>query len=125
MKLERILAAGENKFDFNVEVKNNTLLTSELYRDMTDTSGTPADLSYSFVYALLNAMVDIAVDKGESAGIKTIGVTGGVSYNGPISSMVKDLVESKGFQFACHNRVPNGDGGISTGQCAIALQKLV
>ena len=124
MKLERVLAAGKNKFNFNVKVKNNTLLTSELYRDLTEASGSPADLSYSFVYALLDAMVDTAAEKGDSAGIKTIGLTGGVSYNGPISSMVKDLVESKGFQFVCHSRVPNGDGGISTGQCAVALQKL-
>ena len=124
MKLERTLSAGTNKFNFNVKVKNNVILTSELYRDMTDSVGTPSDLSYSFVYALLDAMVDIAADNGELNGIKTIGLTGGVSYNGPISSIVKDMVESRGFRFVCHSRVPNGDGGISTGQCAIALQKL-
>lgn len=124
MKLERVLAAGKNKFNFDVKVKNDTLLTSELYRDLIDASGSFADLSYSFIYALLDAMVNIAAEKGESTGIKTIGLTGGVSYNGPISSMVKDLVESKGFRFICHNRVPNGDGGISTGQCAVALQNL-
>ena len=124
MKLERVLDKGSNKFSFNVDVVNNTLKTSELYREMLDAPGNPADLSYSFVYALLDKMVSIASDEGERLDIKAIGITGGVSYNAPIMRIVKTLVEEKGFNFICHNRVPNGDGGISTGQCAIALQKL-
>ena len=125
MKLERLLAAGKNNLKFKVMIKNDTLLTSELYRELVAAQGKPADLAYSFVYALLEAMVATAAEAGERQGIKTIGLTGGVSYNGPVSAIVKELVEARGFRFVCHNRVPNGDGGISSGQCAIALQKLV
>lgn len=124
MKLERLLNQGSNKFNFNVNMVNNSLKTSELYREMLDTPGNPADLTYSFIYSLLEKMVSVASDEGERLGIKTIGITGGVSYNAPISRIVKTLVEEKGFKFICHDRVPNGDGGISTGQCAIALQRL-
>ena len=40
------------------------------------------------------------------------------------SEMVEKRVEEAGLALAVHNTVPNGDGGISVGQNAIAGHKL-
>ena len=47
-------------------------------------------------------------------------VLGGVSYSDPIAKWVEETVNRRGLRFASHTRVPNGDGGISVGQNAIA-----
>jgi hydrogenase maturation protein HypF len=49
-----------------------------------------------------------------------VGLTGGVSYSGPVTAWVKEAVERRGLEFIGHERISNGDGGISTGQNAIA-----
>jgi hydrogenase maturation protein HypF len=72
----------------------------------------------------MRGLVDIAVDEAERIGVKHIGITGGVSYNKAISSMANELVEARGLRLVCHDRLPNGDGCIAVGQCAIALKWL-
>jgi hydrogenase maturation protein HypF len=34
------------------------------------------------------------------------------------------MVLAHGLEFICPERLPNGDGGISSGQCAIALRRI-
>ena len=51
-------------------------------------------------------------------------ITGGVSYDTPIVSMAEKIAAKYDKKVFCHDRVPNGDGGISTGQAAIALHRL-
>ena len=47
-----------------------------------------------------------------------------VSVNNAISRMFKDMVISSLHLTAMHKDVPNGDGGISVGQAAIALRRI-
>jgi len=79
-----------------------------------------ADLARSFVECVVFQMVDIAADRAESEGIRKIGLTGGVSYNLPICEMAIRRIQERGLEPLLHDRIPNGDGGISAGQNAIA-----
>jgi hydrogenase maturation protein HypF len=65
-------------------------------------------------------MVDIAADRAEQEGIRRIGLTGGVSYNVPICEIAIRRIRERGFEPLLHDRIPNGDGGISAGQNVIA-----
>jgi hydrogenase maturation protein HypF len=85
-----------------------------------ETDGQKADLAASFVRTLVQGITDHTCDLAEHEGLKQVGLTGGVSYSGPITAWVKEQVERRRLEFVGHERIPNGDGGISTGQNAIA-----
>ena len=77
--------------------------------------------SFNFAQRYLNFSSLIV---SENKGIKSIGLTGGVSYNIPISDMVEKNVRKTDLKLIIHNNIPNGDGGISIGQNAIIGHKL-
>ncbi|MHC1610966.1 MAG: carbamoyltransferase HypF [Candidatus Methanospirareceae archaeon] len=127
MKLERYLARGEAEYEFETSVERRTnrkvLLTLPLFDQLAEykirTERDKANIAYSFVFALIKGMVEIATEACDSTGIPAIGITGGVSYDVPIVKMAEMLVRERGVGFLTHNRIPNGDGGISAGQNAI------
>ncbi len=126
MKLERYLAEGTSTYEFatSVERKDRKIvMTLPLFDQLAEcrisTEKDKADIAYSFVYALIKEMVEIAADACGSTGIPYIGLTGGVSYDVPIVRMAEELVKEKGLKFLTHDKIPNGDGGISAGQNAI------
>jgi hydrogenase maturation protein HypF len=121
MKLERHMEIDRWSGKFNLERKGDTIMTLPLFEQLFETKGKDADIIYSCVRTILLGLVDIACEEAERERIKRIGLTGGVSYNHTISNITRELVKSRGFEFVCHDGVPNGDGGISVGQCAIAL----
>ncbi|MDH7517847.1 MAG: carbamoyltransferase HypF [Candidatus Thermoplasmatota archaeon] len=130
MKLERYLALGKPKYSFDTEVKNGVVGTTDLFREVEEKIKTPftetqkADIAYSMVKSIVDKLVEIAVENAKENSIKTIGLTGGVSYNIPINEMVEKQVNKAGLKLIVHNRVPNGDGGISIGQNVIVGHKL-
>jgi len=130
MKLEKYLANGKAKYSFDVKVKNGIVGTTDIFRQLDEKVKKPisekqkADLSHSMIKSIIDNLSDIAIQHAESEGIKHIGLTGGVSYNLPITEMVEKRVEERGLSLAVHNTVPNGDGGISVGQNAIAGHRL-
>jgi len=87
MKLERYLARGEPKYEFETHVENKDrkiVRTLPLFDQLADYGGVStgkkkADLAYSFVFALVKEMVEIAADACVGADIACIGITGGVS----------------------------------------------
>ncbi|MCX6795874.1 MAG: carbamoyltransferase HypF, partial [Candidatus Falkowbacteria bacterium] len=125
MKLEKYLTNGSAKYSFDIEVKDGTVGTSDLFRQIEEkvkppfTESQKANISYSMVKTIVDKLVEIAVENAENNGIKNIGLTGGVSYNIPITEMVERQVKKAGLKLIVHNRVPNGDGGIAVGQNAI------
>jgi hydrogenase maturation protein HypF len=126
MKLERYLAHGEPTYTFETTVEaadRKIVRTLPLFDQLADyrisTEREKANVAYSFVQTLLQELVEIAADVCESTGVQTIGITGGISYDLPIVRMAERLVKDKGFTFLTHNRVPNGDGGVSVGQNVI------
>ena len=130
MKLEKYLAIGEPKHSFDVEVKNGIIGTVDLFKQLDQKIDKPltekekADYVHSMVKTIADSLSDIAIEHAERKGIKTIGITGGVSYNIPITEMVEKQVNKSSLKLVVHNRVPNGDGGISIGQNAIIGYKL-
>ncbi|MDI6707899.1 MAG: carbamoyltransferase HypF [Candidatus Thermoplasmatota archaeon] len=130
MKLEKYLDVGKPKYNFKAELKNNTVITTELFRQLSYyakeslADNKKADLAYSFVKSLVEALASIAVEKAYENNIECIGLTGGVSYNIPITELCRKFVEKKSLKFVTHSTVPNGDGGISIGQNVIAGYKI-
>jgi hydrogenase maturation protein HypF len=127
MKLERYLAQGELRYDFETQVETRdrmivrTLpLFDQLLEYQVRTEQDKADIAYSFLHALLTPLVELAADACTRSGTNAVGLTGGVSYDLPIVRMAEALVKAKGLTFLTHERIPNGDGGISVGQNVIA-----
>ena len=132
IKLERWLEAGrpEVRFDLEfrrdgkVEVAQTVPMLSQLMALEPGSDRERADAAASFVRTLVSGLADRACDRASSEGLRQVGLTGGVSFSGPVTAWVKEAVEARGLEFVGHELVPNGDGGISTGQNAIAGARL-
>lgn len=128
IKLEKWLEVGRPnvKFDLefsargDLEIAKTLPMFEQLLELNIDTDSARADAAASFVSTLVKGIADRACDHAERAGLKQVGLSGGVSYSGPITAWVKEAVERRGLEFVEHERIQNGDGGISTGQNAIA-----
>jgi hydrogenase maturation protein HypF len=126
MKLEKYLAVGSPRYPLSVTLKDNTVEVGDVFRQLDEQLRRPlsendkADAAVSLVKAIVDALTDIAVRHARHVGIQTIGLTGGVSYNIPITEMVQQRVADARLEFLVHRNVPNGDGGIAVGQNAIA-----
>jgi hydrogenase maturation protein HypF len=121
MKLERYLERGKPTFEMAAEVRDGVVQTIPLFAQLFESEGRKEDLAISFVKALLGSLVDIACLEADSKGLGSIGLTGGVSYNATVCRLTKEIARSKGFELLLPDQIPNGDGCISTGQCAVAL----
>ncbi len=126
MKLEKYLNLGKNKYSFDISSEHSNPIeinTHSLFRELF--SKTPksdkdkANLAYSFVYTLVGEMTKQAIHLADEYDVGAIGITGGVSYNRAIVKIVENELKDQDIKFLTHNRVPNGDGGISIGQNAI------
>jgi hydrogenase maturation protein HypF len=130
MKLEKYLAAGKPIYPFDVEIKDNVVRTFDLFRQIDEKIDKPltekekADYVHSIVKAIVDNLTKIAIENVEQKKIDNIGLTGGVSYNIPITNMVDSIVKKAGLKLIVHNRIANGDGGISIGQNTIIGHKL-
>jgi len=127
IKLEKWLEAGKQKFDFDVEfgragevefAKTLPMFDQLLDIDIASDSDR-ANAAMSFVRALVSAIAEKACGYARSEGLRQVGLSGGVSYSAPVTAWVKETIEAQGLDFVGHERVSNGDGGISTGQNAI------
>ena len=132
IKLERWLERGSPTVPFEVDFGKRGSLeyakTLPMFDQLMDlkveTDAQRADAATSFVRALVQAVADRACDHASDAGIRQVGLSGGVAYSGPVTAWVKEKVAERGLEFVGHERISNGDGGISTGQNAIAGSKL-
>ncbi|MCL2143651.1 MAG: carbamoyltransferase HypF [Methanomassiliicoccaceae archaeon] len=123
MKTEPLLARGRMLEGYETEIIGSEIITAPLF---TLFSGKEKreDIAYSVVRTVVNEMVNTACDAAMSKGLDEIGVSGGVSYNGPICDMIDDEAKKRGMNVMHHSRIPNGDGGISAGQAAIGMRRL-
>ena len=125
MKLETLLNKGKRSMGYKAESRGLVVDSVSLISEIIDSPLSKQDKAYTIISCLIDAMVEQAADAIQSCGSNCIGVTGGVSYNNAVCSMVKEKVESMGLEFIRHRQVPNGDGGLSVGQAAIALRRSV
>ncbi|MGB2581418.1 MAG: carbamoyltransferase HypF, partial [Thermoplasmata archaeon] len=127
IKLERWLAAGNAELSFDVEFgqrggveyARTVPMFAQLLDMRLESDTEKANAAASFVRSLVTALAERACDTAESADILHVGLTGGVTYSNPIASWVERTVRARGLELLTHERVPNGDGGISVGQNAI------
>ncbi|MDR0523023.1 MAG: carbamoyltransferase HypF [Candidatus Methanoplasma sp.] len=120
MRLEPLLARGRLVPGFEAETKGGVIGTAALFARIGGED--PADAAYSIVHSVASELVGAASDMADSLGMKRIGVTGGSSYCAPLCRMISDLAAERGHGLIFHMDVPNGDGGISVGQAAVALR---
>lgn len=123
MKLEPYLARGTLIPGFETVTEDRVVKTADLF-SCIEPSMKKEDVAYSMVHSVMEELVSAAVSRAQFEGISKIGITGGVSYNAPICRMFWKLVRDAGCKPRFHNKVPNGDAGISTGQAMIALNRL-
>jgi len=123
MKLEPLLASGKLIPGFETDISNGVVRTAHLFSNIKR-GQRPVDIAYSMVYNVMKCLVESAVEAADSEGIRNIGITGGVSYNSPICRMFSELAGGFGHELIFHDNVPNGDGGVSIGQAAIALKRI-
>jgi len=130
MKLERYLSKGSPSYSFDLSISNGVIDSIDLFKQLHELDIFPldekkrADIAYSFVQTLMNGMSMVAIKEAEKHQVKHIGLTGGVSYNIPITEMVFAEIKKAGFSLLVHNKIPNGDGGISIGQNVIGSNLL-
>lgn len=130
MKLEKYLVKGKSKYSFDLNIKDGVIQTIDLFRQLDEiikpdySEQDKADYANSFVKSITDGLSDLAINYAKENGIDNIGLTGGVSYNIPITEMVAKKAKKAKIKLTVHNRIPNGDGGIAIGQNAIIGNKL-
>jgi len=130
MKLERYLRLGKPTYAFEVSIQHNQIDTFDLFYQLHKQIKKPlsekekANAAYSFVKAIIDSLTHMAITYAKAHHISHVGITGGVSYNIPIVEMVEHLVTKQGLSCIVHEKIPNGDGGISIGQNVISGTKL-
>ena len=122
MKLEPLLARGKLIPGFETDIKNGVVRTVELFTRIGKED--KADTAYSIIYNIMKCLTESAIDAADSKGIEHIGITGGVSYNSAVCKMFSEIAKDSGHELIFHNSIPNGDGGVSVGQAAIALKMI-
>ncbi|TSE00958.1 carbamoyltransferase HypF [Skermania sp. ID1734] len=81
----------------------------------------PAALALGFHHALATATANLAATLADSAGVGTIGLTGGVFQNRILLRALRTDLERRGFEVLDHKIVPANDGGLSLGQAVLGI----
>ncbi|XRO75689.1 carbamoyltransferase HypF [Methanocaldococcus sp. 28A] len=119
IRLEPVANRFKGDIDVEPRIKNNVLNTTELiyksYEMLLNNESKERIAYFAHIY-IANGLFEIAKKLADRFGIDTIGITGGVSYNRIITERIMNNAKREGFNFIYHQRVPNGDGGISFGQ---------
>ncbi len=80
----------------------------------------PADLACGFHHAVIRATARAAAHCAGDAGIRTIGLTGGVFANRILLQGLRRTLRQTGHEVLTHRIVPCNDGGLALGQATIA-----
>jgi hydrogenase maturation factor HypF (carbamoyltransferase family) len=132
MRLEGYIwnAKPENHFDMDDYIKNNQILSRNLFMDYfpivlkefssKKRSRRLVDLASSMVRDISELIGIQSVKIAQETGIRSIGVTGGVAYNEKIVNSIRSVIEKNGYVLLKNENIPCGDAGISTGQLSVA-----
>jgi hydrogenase maturation protein HypF len=128
MRLEPLLERGKPAYEFEADIVDGVVMTLPMFRRLMEmnprSASERANAAASFVKAMVGSLVQVAADGARKEGLDAIGLSGGVSYSLPIARYFEDAVLKAGLKPRLHDSLPNGDGGISAGQCVAALGAL-
>lgn len=126
MRMEPLLERGRPRPEWDFRVHRTTSgrvdvlpVLERLFDLDLETERDRADAAFCAVEAVVLGLADAAGDEAERRGIP-VGLTGGVAYSLPIIELVASRVEARGLELLLHDRIPPGDGGISSGQALVA-----
>jgi hydrogenase maturation protein HypF len=83
-----------------------------------------AAIAAAFHLALARALAEAATTAADEAGIRRVGLTGGVFQNAVLVEQTRTALESHDLTVLTHRLVPPNDGGLALGQAAIATALL-
>lgn len=109
------------------KIKNGVFDTTHLLKYLFENRNKYAikDLACSSQVCLANGLAEIALEGAKKYDIKTIGFSGGVAYNNIITKNLKNKIQKEGIKFLTHKKFPPGDGGLSTGQAYLTINKIM
>lgn len=91
---------------------------------MAGRPGSAPEAAWLFHEALADGLARAARSVAEHTGLRTVGLSGGVFCNALLTRLVKDRLDSHGFEVLVHRAVPPNDGGVALGQAAVAAATL-
>ncbi|ABO35833.1 (NiFe) hydrogenase maturation protein HypF [Methanococcus maripaludis C5] len=109
----------EKLVEDSIKIENNVLNTTYLVVkaiEMLNNNEKIEKIAYFIHIALANGLSKIAIETAKKHNIEYIGITGGVSYNKIISERIVENIKKESLKPLIHEKIPNGDGGISFGQ---------
>lgn len=121
MKLEAVAIKGKDALSLEPIIDGNTLKTTEMLMEIFENRGKKLaeNLAYSAHAYLAKGLAQLAAEKAQENGIKSVGFSGGAACNEILTRIMRETVEAAGLRFFVHHAVPPGDGGISFGQAVV------
>lgn len=124
MKLENLLYEGQIRKEYNIPIQKNEIKTVKAFTEMKEDPLNKRDKAVSYISSVSKAIAEAAINAAEEKDVRSIGISGGVSYNRPIVETIKEYLDSRGYELLVHDKVPNGDMGIPIGQAVIASNSI-
>lgn len=93
----------------------------ELFEMLAEDDREVGERAWLFHLGLAQLLGAQAEENAQKAGIKTVGLTGGVALNRLFSSHFIRIMREGGYEVLTHKTVPPNDGGLSLGQAWAAV----
>ena len=93
----------------------------ELFEMLAEDEREVGERAWLFHLGLAQLLTTQAEENAQKAGIKTVGLTGGVALNRLFSSHFIRIMREGGYEVLTHKTVPPNDGGLSLGQAWAAV----
>lgn len=132
MALESIIQPDvKQKYDFDLisnDAKPVTLDFRKMLRQIVsdiEKDVAAAVISAKFHNCLASALLELALKARQHTKLESVALSGGVFCNRYLTNRLIKLLKKNDFRVLFNSRVPSNDGGISLGQAAIAVQRVL
>lgn len=121
----KITPEETHRYDFIISKADGISIIEDIYifeqiLDDLKRGTDPGCISYKFHNTLAQIILEISLDRGRSAGIDKVALSGGVFQNNYLLNLCYTVLKNNGFHVYTNFKVPVNDGGISLGQAYLA-----